>query len=96
MVIYYQTSNSVLTFGYSYDFETSTQYSTTFSLSAGVAVYGSAIYGTSVYAGSGGMHKRRDLTGRGRVVRFKFSNNVLGETFRIDGLGSMPHLETMA
>ena len=38
--------------------------------------------------------RRRDLTGRGRVVRFKFANNVLNEGFQIDGLGQMPHLET--
>lgn len=93
-VVYYQTSNAVLTFSYSYNFEESDQYSTTFSLSAGTSLYGSALYGTGTYAASGGRIKRRDLTGRGQAVRFKFSNSTLSETFRIDGLGVEVFLST--
>jgi len=37
-----------------------------------------------------------DLRGRGRVVRFKFSNNTLSETFQIDGFGQLPYLNTFA
>jgi len=94
--IYYEGSNSILTFAYSYDFETKDQYANTINLSLGSSVYGSAIYGTSTYASSGGSVIRRDLTGRGRVARFKFANSTKTETFRIDGFGAMAHLETQA
>ena len=94
VTIYYQNSNSILTLAYSYDFETADQYSQSFSLATSAATYGSAIYGTSVYGGVGGGVKRRDLTGRGRVVRFKFANSVIGESFQVDGFGSWAHLET--
>jgi hypothetical protein len=102
-VIYHQNSNSVLTFGYSYDFEgisgglasaDSTQYSHTIDLATSTDTYGTGVYGVAVYAGTGGDVFRRDLTGRGRVVRFMFANNVKGETFQIDGFGTMAHLET--
>jgi hypothetical protein len=92
--IYYQSSNSVLTFAYTYDFQAADQYSQTFTLSTGTAQYGSAVWDTDVYSGSGGATTRRDLTGRGRVVRFKFANNTIGETFQIDGFGSFAHAET--
>jgi hypothetical protein len=92
--LYYQTSNSVLTFAYSYDFETTDQYTQTLTLATATDTYGTGIYGTAVYAGSGGGSTRRDLTGRGRTVRFKFANATLGETFRIDGFGTYAHLET--
>lgn len=94
VVIYYQTSNSIVTFAYSYDFESSDTYSQTFSLATGTAVYGSAVYGTDIYAGAGGLQQRRDLDGRGRVVRFKFANATIGETMQIDGIGYYAHLET--
>lgn len=94
VVVYYQTNNAVLTFAYSYDFNTSDTYSQTFSTSGGSAVYGSGIYGVATYAGTGGMQQRLDLDGRGRVVRFKFANANVGETFRIDGLGEFPNIET--
>lgn len=92
--IYFQNSNAVLTFAYSYDFESKDQYTQTFSTATGISVYGTAVYGTGIYAGAGGGVERRDLIGRGRVVRFKFANSTLGETFRIDGFGTLPHLET--
>ncbi len=92
--IYTRADNTVMTLGYSYDFEETDTFSTTFSISLGTDVYGTAEYGTGAYAGGGGIHTRRDLAGRGRVVRFNFSNNVLDEPFRLDGIGSLPHLET--
>ena len=92
--IYYTTNNTVLTFSYSYDFESSAQYTQTFSLATSSDTYGVGLYGTATYASAGGSSARRDLTGRGRVVRFKFANAVLTETFRIDGFGQLPHLET--
>ena len=92
--IFYQSSNSVLTFAYSYDFESGDQYSTTFSTSVGTALYGSAVYGTDVYASSGGQSRRRDLIGSGHTVRFKFQNSTVDETFQIDGFGSFANLES--
>lgn len=92
--LYYQTSNSVLTLSYAYDFEDGDQFSNTVNLSGGTSAYGSAVWDTSVYASSGGKVQRRDLTGRGRVIRFTFSNSTLSETVQIDGLGVQAHLET--
>lgn len=94
IVVYYQSTNSVLTLAYSYDFESSDTYSQTFSMATGSDTYGSAIYGASVYAGTGGLQQRRDLDGRGRVVRFGFKNSTIGEVFQIDGVGYLAHLET--
>jgi hypothetical protein len=94
IVIYYQTNNAVLTLVYSYDFENADTYSQTFSTATSSSVYGSAVYGTGTYAGIGGGQQRRDLDGRGRVVRLGFKNNTIGETFQIDGMGSLVHLET--
>ena len=92
--VYTRADNTVMTLGYSYDFEDTDTFSQTFSVSLGGDVYGTAVYGTGVYGGAGGIHKRRDLTSRGRVIRFNLSNNVSGEGFRIDGIGALPHLET--
>lgn len=94
IVVYYQTSNAVLTLAYSYDFEGADTYTQTFSTATSAATYGTGIYGTSVYGGSGGAQQRRDLDGRGRVVRFKFANSTLSEVFQVDGVGYFAHLET--
>ncbi len=105
VTIYYQNSNSTLNFSYSYDFEgdggglaedDSNQYTQNVDLSTSTDQYGVGVYGTAVYAGTGGDVIRRDLIGRGRVIRFTFANNVLGDTFQIDGLGTMAHLESNA
>ncbi len=105
ITIYYQNSNSTLTFSYSYDFEgdgggiasdDSNTYSQTIDLATSTDQYGTADYGTGVYAGTGGDVIRRDLIGRGRVARFTFSNNIIGDEFQIDALGTMAHLETNA
>ncbi len=94
IVVYYQTNNAVMTLVYSYDFENADTYTQTFSTATSSSVYGSAIYGVDTYAGIGGGQQRRDLDGRGRVIRIGFKNNIMGETFQIDGLGSFVHLET--
>lgn len=94
VVIYYQLNNAVLTFGYSYDFVDTDTYSQTLSTAGTSDVYGTAVYGTAVYGGTGGGQQRLDLDGRGRVVRFKFANANVSETFRIDGLGEFPNVET--
>lgn len=94
VAIFYEFSNAILTFAYSYDFETADQYSQTFNMTAGSSLYGSAVYGTDVYAGSGGAVEPRHLTGRGKIIRFGFKNNNLGETFSIDGFGAYVKGET--
>ena len=94
VVIYYQSNNAILTFGYSYDFDEGIDYQNTFSMATGTAVYGSAIWDKSVYAGIGGQLKRQDLMGRGRVIAFYFANSNMSETFQIDGLASFVHAET--
>lgn len=96
IAIYHQISDATLTFAYSYDFESGDTYSQAVALSTSSDVYGTAKYGTATYARAGGNVQRKDLTGRGRVVRFKFANNMAGETFRVDGFGTIPHLETVA
>lgn len=92
--IYYEFANGTLTFAYSYDFETSDSYTQTFSMSAGASLYGTAIYDTGTYAGSGGTVSPRHLTGRGKVIRFKFANANLGEDMAIDGFACYPDAET--
>lgn len=92
--IYFQNQNATMTFAYSYDFEEADQYTQTFETSGTSSLYGVGIYGSAVYAASGGLSVRRDLTGRGRVVRFKFANANVDESFRIDGYGAFAHLQT--
>lgn len=92
--IYFQNSNAILTFAYSYNFENTDQFTQTFSLATSTDVYGTGVFGTATYAGTGGDTERRDLTGRGRVVRFKFQNSTIDETFIIDGFGTLVYLET--
>lgn len=94
VVVYFQSNNGILTFAYAYDFNTSDTYSQTFTTTTGISTYGTAVYGVATYGGTGGGQQRLDLDGRGRVIRFKFSNANLGETFRIDGLGEFPNVET--
>lgn len=96
VTLFYQTSSSMLTFGYSYDFETGIQYSQLFSISGGSATWDNVLWDNFNWAGSGGRVMRRDLTGRGRVVRFYFTNSTKTETFQIDGFGTRAQLETMA
>jgi len=94
LYLYHQYSNSVMILGYSYDFEETDQYSQTFSLATSSSTYGSSAYGTGTYGGSGGGVVRRDLTGMGRVIRYKFQTNALGENFQIDGIGNIVNVET--
>ena len=96
VTIYYESNNSILTFGYSYDFDSGIDYQNTFSMATGTAIYGSAIWDSSVYAGTGGQYIRQDLKGRGRVVRFYFANANMSETFQIDGMASFVNIQTNA
>jgi len=94
IVLYFQNANTTLQLSYAYDFEDGDQFTQSFTLATSTDVYGTGVYGTAIYAGSGGAVTRRDLKGRGRVIRFKFANDVLNETYQIDGLGQLAHLET--
>lgn len=92
--VYYEYNTGTITFAYSYDFETTDQYTQTFSSSAGSSLYGTALYDTGTYAGSGGSVTPRHLTGRGKVVRFKFANSNSGEMMAIDGFSVFANAET--
>lgn len=92
--IYFATNNATLTFVYAYDFNDGDVNTQTFSTSAGGALWDSAIWDQDVWVGGSGAQIRRDITGRGRVVRFGIKNSTLSETFRIDGLGTLTYLET--
>lgn len=103
IVVYYEHSNSVLTVGYSFEFEGKTldddnlsdQYTVSLDLSTSASVYGTAVYdGTDTYAATTGGIKRIDLTSRGRIIRLRFSNSTAGETWKVQGLGSLADLET--
>jgi hypothetical protein len=94
VTVYYALTNALLTFAYSYDFNVADQFSNNFSTASGGMLWGTGIWGTGIWGGSGGGVIRRDLTGRGRVVRFKIANATIGETFRIDGLGAHVQLDT--
>ena len=96
ITIYYQIANSVVGFAYAYDFEETFNYANNVSFSTSSDAYGAGLYGTAKYAASGGKVDRIDLTGRGRVVRFRVSNANLDETMQVDGFGMQIHLETNA
>lgn len=96
LVLYYQISSTTISVGYSYDLEDGTQFSRSISLDTSADVYGTALYGTATYASSGGFMKRIDTTGRGRVMRIIFTNNVVDEEVQIDGFGLFANLETVA
>lgn len=92
--LYHKFNNTTLTFIWTYDFDEGDTNSQTVDLSTSTAVYGTGVYGTATYASSGGNVQRRDIDGQGRVVRFKFSNNIISEPFQIDGIGIQVGLET--
>lgn len=94
IAIYYQIKSASITFGYSYDLDEDAQYQQVFSTSTSSDVYGSAVWDEATYAQAGGRVVRRNLAGRGRVVRLEFSNNTVDETFQIDGIGFQLTLET--
>ena len=94
--IFHRISTAMLTFGYGFDFDDGDQFQDLIFIGTSAAVYGSAVYDLDTYAREGGDVIRRDLSGRGRVIRFTFSNSNLNETFQIDGLGMSPHVETAA
>jgi len=91
---YHQIASTTLTFAYSYNFESADQYSQSVDLSSSGALYDTAVYDTDTYTNEGGSVKRRDIIGRGEVVRFKFANSQAGKTFTIDAFAAFPSAET--
>jgi len=95
VVIYYRYNDCTLQFSYSYDFNTDDQYMEEFSLSDTSSLsWDLGSWDVETWAKDGGAYKVFNLTGRGRVARFGFKNNTIGETFRIDGLGLQGRGET--
>ena len=92
--IFYAINQGTMTFSYSYDFTTADTFSVLFQMGGSGAVWGNAIWGAFNWGKSGGQIKRVDVDGRGRVVRFGFTNANIDETFQIDGLGNYTNLET--
>lgn len=93
--IYYQYNTGTLSFVYTYDFDSNDTNTQSFSTSAGGAIWDTSLWDSAVWAGGGGAVTRRDIDGRGRVIRFGFKNSAIGETFQIDGVGVNVYLETM-
>lgn len=94
IVIYYEYSASTLNFSYSYDLEEGDQNTQSFDLEALGAKWDAANWDEATWGVSGGSFRRRDLDGRGRLIRFKFANETLDEVFQINGVGMNVHLET--
>lgn len=91
---YFKYDNATLTVVYAYNFADGDTYTLSVNTSGGTALWDYFRWDVDTWGGSGGGHYRLDLTGRGRVVRIGFKNNILGETFRVDGIGQLVHLET--
>lgn len=94
IVVYYECTNATLTMTYSYDLTDADDYTQSFSMACGGGLWDTAVWDTSVWGRSGGQQTRRDLTGRGRLIAFKFSNSILSQTLQVHGLGPYVHLET--
>lgn len=108
--VYYKYNNATLSVAYSYNFEEADQYTLSINTSGGIYLWNDIvpasnpyvpllitnglIWDSGTWAGSGGGHYRLDIASRGRVVRIGFKNNILSETFRIDGVGQLVHQET--
>lgn len=94
IALYYECSNATLSMSYTYDLTDADDYSQSFSIACGGGAWDSAIWDTDTWGRTGGAQMRRDLTGRGRVISFKFANSTLSESFQIHGIGNYVNLET--
>jgi hypothetical protein len=92
--VYYEINNATMSFSYAYNFESGETYTRTFRTYEATSLWDRARWDSSLWVGGGGAIQRLDLTGRGRVVRFRFANATLSETFKIDAIGAWIHLET--
>jgi len=80
--LYHSKTNGSLIFGYSYDFNTNNEYTHSFSMMTTQTVSDLGV--------------RRDLTGRGRVIRFKFANSATDTHYVIHGIGVQASLVSQA
>ena len=94
--VYYQISDSILTFSYSFDFDDANAYNISINLATSGSLWDAFLWDVDSWGSSGGKIERVDLTGRGRLIRIGLRNNNLGEKFQIDGLGLLTGLETQA
>jgi hypothetical protein len=94
VVLYHTVQDGNLTFAYSYDFESTDQYTETISMQGSGMIWDTDEWDDASWAGTGGKSYRIDLTGRGRVMRIGFKNSTLNHTFRVDGLGLYVRGET--
>jgi hypothetical protein len=94
VTLYYEYSAATLNFVYSYDLDTGDQNTQTFPMSAPGSMWDQANWDEAEWGAAGGSFIRRDLDGRGRVMRFKFANSAVDEEFQINGMGLNAHLET--
>lgn len=78
--VYHSKTGGTLEFSYSYDFHTDDQYTSSFSQTTTQTVTDLGV--------------RRDLTGRGRVVRFKFANSVSDTHWAVHGIGAQANLQS--
>jgi hypothetical protein len=95
-VIYHTIQDGTVEFVYSYDFEEQDMYSETINMLGESMLWDEDSWDEAEWSKAGGKSIRMDLTGRGRVVRFGFKNNIMSDTFRIDGLGLYVRGETFA
>jgi hypothetical protein len=92
--VYYQIAEANITLSWAFDFNEGEELSQTFFIGTTGALWDQAVWDQDKWAVAGGGVQRRDLTGRGRLVRFKFGNNAINESFQIDGIGVHTGLET--
>ena len=94
--LYYKDNSAVLTFSYAYDLDNGDTYSKTLNTNESGTKWDNFKWDQAKWSKSGGGFQRIDLTGRGRLIRFKVANATSGESFRIDGLGQEVYGETSA
>lgn len=92
--LYYQINEATLNFVYSYDFNQNDVFSVNVTTGASGSLWGSAVWGQFTWATGGGAQQRIDFDGRGRTMRMGVKNAALGETFRIDGIGTLTYAGT--
>lgn len=92
LVVYYDYNSALLSFSYSYDLIGGDQFSQTLDMTAPGGAWDIGTWDMSDWGASGGNLQRLDLTGLGRLVRFKFSNATIGQTFKVNGFGREAYL----
>ena len=94
VVIYYECTNATLTMSYSYDLTDADDYTHSLSMACGGGLWDTAIWDTDTWGRSGGAQQRRDLTGRGRLISFRFANSTISQSLQMHGIGAYADLET--